>query len=37
METYSKISDHCVHLESEDERKKMATAIVDVMGNYNLI
>ena len=28
-----KLVDHCVALESEDERLKMATAIVDVMGN----
>ncbi|MFC2109270.1 DUF4290 domain-containing protein [Bacteroidota bacterium] len=28
-----KLVDHCVALESEEERKKMANAIVDVMGN----
>lgn len=28
-----KLVDHCVALESEEERKKMAHAIVDVMGN----
>jgi hypothetical protein len=28
-----KLVDHCVTLESEEERKKMANAIVDVMGN----
>lgn len=28
-----KLVDHCVELESEEERKKMANAIVDVMGN----
>ncbi len=28
-----KLVDHCVALESEEERKKMADAIVDVMGN----
>ena len=28
-----KLVDHCVALESEEERLKMATAIVDVMGN----
>lgn len=28
-----KLVDHCVQLESEEERKKMANAIVDVMGN----
>ena len=28
-----KLVDHCVELESEEERKKMAHAIVDVMGN----
>jgi len=28
-----KLVDHCIALESEEERKKMAHAIVDVMGN----
>lgn len=28
-----KLVDHCVALETKEERKKMATAIVDVMGN----
>lgn len=28
-----KLVDHCVSLETQEERKKMATAIVDVMGN----
>ena len=28
-----KLVDHCVALETLEERKKMATAIVDVMGN----